>query len=287
MNEMVLVVDKADGPTSFDVVRRVKHILGNETKVGHAGSLDPFATGVLVVLTGKATKLSDALLTADKTYRGWAKLGEATDTMDRTGTVEQTAAVPELTEDRIRAVFKTFEGEWWQTPPMYSAKKVHGVRLYELARQNIRVRRPPIAVQLHRLELLSFKNGVIEFDVACSKGTYIRSLADEIGKRLGTVAHLKELRRTSCGDFALSDAATLEQLETDLRAWQERGFRNYRKLLQGEWMGPVRRGNPGKPSEKPVPGPRSQGLQMANNGDSTCLVYKDDIRIEGERIESR
>ncbi len=287
MNEMVLVIDKADGPTSFDVVRRVKHILGGDTKVGHAGSLDPFATGVLVVLTGKATKLSDALLTADKTYRAWAQLGQSTDTMDRTGTVEQTAAVPELTEDKIREVFRGLQGEWWQTPPMYSAKKVHGVRLYELARQNIRVRRQPIAVQLHRLELLSFKDGVIEFDVACSKGTYIRSLAEDIGKRLGTVAHLKELRRTSCGEFLLTEAATLEQLETDLRAWQERGFRNYRKLLQGEWMGPVRKGNTVKPGEKPVTGSRSQGLQMANNGDSTCLVYKDGIKIEGERIESR
>lgn len=258
MNEMVLVVDKCDGPTSFDVVRSVKNILGGDAKVGHAGSLDPFATGVLVVLTGKATKLSDALLTADKSYRAWAKLGEATDTMDRTGTVEKTAEVPALSVERVEAELKGLVGEWWQTPPMYSAKKVHGVRLYELARQNIRVRRPPIPVLLHRMELKSFADNVIEFEVTCSKGTYIRSLAEEIGRRLGTVAHLKELRRLSCGEFSLADSVTLGDLAADLPTWQTKGYRNYRKLLQGEWMGPSPR--------------RPQGLQMRNNGDSNCLV---------------
>ncbi|MBY0369997.1 tRNA pseudouridine(55) synthase TruB [bacterium] len=263
MNEMVLVIDKADGPTSFDVVRGVKRLLGPKAKVGHAGSLDPFATGVLVVLTGKATKLSDALLTADKSYRAWAKLGEATDTMDRTGEVEKTAAVPELTEDRIREILAGLQGEWWQTPPMYSAKKVHGVRLYDLARQNIRVRRPPIPVQLHHLELISYQDGVIEFEVSCSKGTYIRSLAEEIGRRLGTVAHLKELRRLTCGQFVLSEAVTLEGLEADLQGWADKGFKNYRKLLQSEWLGPVTRVRGGAVDPTPVRKPASRPASAA------------------------
>lgn len=266
MNEMVLVVDKHDGPTSFDIVRQVKRILGNDVKVGHAGSLDPFATGVLVVLTGRATKLSDALLTADKSYRAWAKLGEATDTADRTGEVEKTAPVPLLTEEKIREVLASLQGEWLQTPPMYSAKKVHGVRLYELARQNIRVRRPPIAVQLHHLELISFADGVIEFEVSCSKGTYIRSLAEEVGLRLGTVAHLKELRRLSCGEFSLAESATVAELESNLADWSQKGFRNYRKLLQGEWVGPR------KTKENPSLTHRTEGLQMGAISDSTCLI---------------
>jgi tRNA pseudouridine55 synthase len=266
MNEMVLIVDKQDGPTSFDVVRKVKRILGGNAKVGHAGSLDPFATGVLVILTGKATKLSDALLTADKTYRAWAKLGEATDTMDRTGTVEKTAPVPELTKEKIEEVLAGLQGEWWQTPPMYSAKKVQGVRLYELARQNIRIKRDPIAVQLHRLELISFQDSIVEFEVSCSKGTYIRSLAEEIGQRLGTVAHLTELRRLSCGEFALAESATLEQLQENFSQWQEKGIRNYRKLLQGEWVGPR------KSTRISSVQPSSQGLQMRVNSDSTCLI---------------
>ncbi len=259
MNEMVLVIDKEEGPTSFDVVRRVKHILGGSAKVGHAGSLDPFATGVLVVLTGRATKLSDALLTADKSYRAWVQLGTQTDTLDRTGTVEKSAPVPELTEARICEVLAGLEGEWFQTPPMYSAKKIHGVRLYDLARQNIRVRRNPIPVQLHRLEFKSFKDGVVELEVDCSKGTYIRSLAEEIGKQLGTVAHLKELRRLACGEFVLEEAVTLGKLEEELESWQKKGFRNYRKLLQGEWMGPS-------------PRQRVEGLQMHSKGDRPCLV---------------
>ncbi len=263
---MVLVVDKHDGPTSFDIVRQVKRILGGDTKVGHAGSLDPFATGVLVVLTGRATKLSDALLTADKSYRAWVKLGEATDTLDRTGEVEKTAPVPLLSEEKIREVLAGLQGEWMQTPPMYSAKKVHGVRLYELARQNIRVRRPPIAVQLHHLELISFADGVIEFDVSCSKGTYIRSLAEEVGQRLGTVAHLKELRRLSCGEFSLAESATVAELEKNLADWCQKGFRNYRKLLQAEWKGPR------KTKENPALSARTQGLQMDAISDSTCLI---------------
>src|SRR5687767_15104003 len=153
VQESVLVIDKPPGPSSFDVVRKVKPLV-NGLKVGHAGSLDPFASGVLVLLIGRATKLSNALLNADKSYRAVVKLGESTDTMDCTGTVLETKPVPALTQAQVEACLKGFEGEWLQTPPMYSAKKIKGVRLYHLARQNISVRRLPIPVQLYRMELL-------------------------------------------------------------------------------------------------------------------------------------
>lgn len=238
MKEALLVIDKTPGPTSFDVVRQVKRLVAGE-KVGHTGSLDPFASGVLVLLLGRATKLSNVLLNADKSYYATVKLGEETDTMDRTGQVGRALPVPALTREDVEACLKSFVGEWHQTPPMFSAKKIHGVRLYELARQNISVRRQPIPVNLYEMKLVKFESPVIEFEVHCSKGTYIRSLAAEIGQRLGTVAHLAELRRLSCGDFRLEESITLERLKNELPACMETGYRNYVKLLRAE--GIVRR----------------------------------------------
>src|SRR4051812_2619692 len=136
MRESLLIIDKTPGPSSFDIVREVKRLSAGE-KVGHTGSLDPFASGVLVLLLGKATKLSNCLLNADKSYRALVKLGDSTDTMDRTGTTRETKPIPELTREKVDEVLKSFLGEWLQTPPMYSAKKIRGVRLYELARQQI------------------------------------------------------------------------------------------------------------------------------------------------------
>jgi tRNA pseudouridine55 synthase len=248
--ESLLVIDKTPGPSSFDVVRQVRRLLGGE-KTGHTGSLDPFASGVLVLLTGKATKLSDTLLTADKSYHARIKLGEATDTMDRTGEIVGSAAVPELTLSGIAEVLKGFEGEWMQVPPMFSAKKVHGVRLYELARQKIHVRRPPIPVQLYRVQALSYEAPFLEIEVQCSKGTYIRSLAEEVGRRLGTVAHLAELRRLSCGAFTLGDSVTVEKLGENVELGMERGEQNYRRFLQSEGL--FRRGAPAGLVRSPLP----------------------------------
>lgn len=230
---MVFVIDKHAGPTSFDVVREVRKITG-ERKVGHSGSLDPFATGALVVLLGRATKLSGLLLNADKKYRAVAKLGEETDSLDVTGEVVKTLPIPALTPDEIRRTLDSFRGEWLQHAPMFSAKKVHGVRLYELARQQIYVRRPPIPVQIYEIELIQYEAPYLHFEVHCSKGTYVRSLADEIGKRLGTVAHLSELRRLSCGEFRLDEAVTLPRFETEYEAVREEGRRNYLRLLRSE-----------------------------------------------------
>lgn len=249
MNAGVLIVDKQAGPTSFDVVRDVKRIYRG-TKVGHAGSLDPFATGVLVLLLGKATRLSNLLLNADKSYRAKLKLGVATDSMDVTGNVSGEMPVPELTEAQVRAVLKSFEGEWNQTPPMFSAKKIDGVRLYTLARQNIEVEREKIPVQLYSMELISMDLPYIEFEVSCSKGTYIRALADEIGKKLGSLAHLTELRRLSCGQFQLSESKTVEDLKGDLDGAYRMAYEHYVRLLSQEAL-VHRRGSEASFSGKP------------------------------------
>lgn len=250
--EALFVIDKAAGPSSFDVVREVKKLFPGQ-KVGHTGSLDPFATGVLIILVGKATKLSQVLLNADKVYHATVKLGEATDTMDRTGEVTSSAPVPSLTEEQVAAVLKSYEGTWNQTPPMFSAKKIRGVRLYELARQKIHVRRTPIPVELYRMELKRLASPVLEFEVHCSKGTYVRSLAEDIGRRLGTVAHLAELRRTAAGAFRIEESVTVEELAKDLPGWAEKGFRNYLKFLRQERM--VRAG--GQPLHMPKSGGNS------------------------------
>ena len=234
MKETLLIIDKVPGPSSFDVVREVKKLVGE--KVGHTGSLDPFASGVLVLLTGKATKLSNALLNADKRYRACVQLGQSTDTMDRTGTVQESKAIPKLTFDEVDKVVKAFEGTWLQTPPMFSAKKLNGVRLYELARANTNVRRLPIPVQLYSMKTITYEEPFLQFEVHCSKGTYIRSLADELGRRLGTVAHLSELRRLSCGEFTIEESVMLEELSANLSAHMVKGYQNYVRLLRNEGL---------------------------------------------------
>ncbi|NBX69102.1 MAG: tRNA pseudouridine(55) synthase TruB [Proteobacteria bacterium] len=258
MDEAVLVIDKSAGPTSFDVVREVRNFTKIK-KVGHAGTLDPFATGALVLLTGRATKLSNALINADKRYYGVIKLGEATDTLDLTGQVVERGTVPEFEKADVESVLSKFKGEWSQLPPMYSAKKIQGVRLYELARKNMSVRREAIAVQLYDLKLISLKTGCLAFEVHCSKGTYVRTLADEIARKLGTVGHLVELRRLSCGPFSLEGAFTLESLLSGSCDWESVGYRNYVKLLSAE--GVVGSRKPGKNiEEQPINGQYSNQL---------------------------
>ncbi len=234
MRELVLVIDKEVGPTSFDCVRKLKPLFPRGTKVGHGGSLDPFASGVLIVLVGRATKLSGALLNADKVYQAKIRLGVATNSMDRTGEVTDRQPVPAITAREVEAVFSGLEGNWEQIPPMFSAKKQNGVRLYSLARQNVEVVREPVTVRLHRLTLVKHEGDVIDMEVHCSKGTYVRSLAAEIGQRLGTVAHLEELRRTECGIYKLAEGCTLGQLEGDLEGWFKKGFDNYVRLVRKE-----------------------------------------------------
>ena len=207
----ILLVDKPEGLTSAGVIRALKPRLGG-TKVGHLGTLDPFASGLLPLCLGQATKVARYLLIERKAYTGVIRLGTATDTLDRTGTVQTEAPVPALSSAVLEAAATGFVGRQTQVPPMYSAIKRAGVPLYKLARQGVDVVREPREIEITRLALEARGVDRIAFSVACSKGTYVRVLAADLGRALGTVAHLEELRRTRVGAFRLEDATTLEQL---------------------------------------------------------------------------
>jgi tRNA pseudouridine55 synthase len=219
----LLVIDKRAGCTSHDVVAEVRRIL-REPSVGHTGTLDPFATGVLVLLVGRATRLAQFLKDNEKEYEAVIRLGFATDTGDIAGTpVEETRREPILNESEIEPAIRSLRGEMDQVPPMYSAKKKGGRKLYELARRGLVVERAPVRVCIHEFEpikrggalLKDNRDGTrdLKVRVVCSAGTYIRTLAEEFGKRLGTSAHLAELRRTRAGEFGLDVAASLEELK--------------------------------------------------------------------------
>lgn len=220
----VLVIDKPAGMTSHDVVARARRIL-NERRIGHTGTLDPFATGVLVVLLGKATRLAQFLSGVDKEYEAIIRLGYATDTGDLTGNpTPGPAANPDtFTGPAIEAALQSLRGEIDQVPPMYSAKKVEGKKLYELARRGESVERKPIHVFIYEFAAMEPGGQLIKdnldgtFDfhthVSCSSGTYVRTLAEDFGKRLYVGAHLAELRRTRVGGFSIDQAITLDQLK--------------------------------------------------------------------------
>lgn len=207
----VLLVDKPGGCTSHDVVDSVRRLYRTR-KVGHAGTLDPMATGLLIVLVGRATKASDLLMAQDKEYLGEATLGTVTDTQDAEGKAVETNAVPALTEDRIREAMATMVGDQSQVPPMHSAKKVGGRKLYDLARKGVEVVREPRPITITEFELLSWESPRIRFRVRCSKGTYVRTLAHDLGRSLGPGAHLSMLRRTRSGRLDVADAMTLTAL---------------------------------------------------------------------------
>jgi tRNA pseudouridine55 synthase len=210
----VLVCDKPAGLTSHDVVARVRRLAG-QRRVGHGGTLDPPATGVLVLALGRATRLLPFLLTEPKRYLAEVAFGAATDTLDAAGTVTDTAAADRVDEPALRAALAGFLGPQEQVPPMVSAIKVGGERLYAKARRGEEVERAPRPIVIHELELLGFAGGerpLATLAVVCSGGTYVRSLAADLGRALGTLAHLASLRRTAVGRFAEADAHTLEEL---------------------------------------------------------------------------
>lgn len=210
----LLIIDKPAGMTSHDVVYRVRKRARIE-RVGHTGTLDPFATGVLPLCLGKATRLASLLTLEDKVYQATLTLGKTTDTLDRDGTVLQERPVdPTLDEARVEAALSAFRGEIRQAPPMYSAVKVGGKRLYEYARAGEEVARAERPVTIHRLELLSLNLPEVRFEVFCSKGTYVRVLAAELGEALGCGGHLTALRRTFTGQFGLERAISLDALES-------------------------------------------------------------------------
>ncbi|MBY6203427.1 tRNA pseudouridine(55) synthase TruB [Halomonas denitrificans] len=208
----ILLLDKPPGLTSNQALGRAKYLLGLR-KAGHTGALDPMATGLLPLCFGEATKVSAFLLDADKGYLAEARLGIATDSGDADGEVVARQDVPALDRGRVEQALDAFRGPIDQVPPMYSALKHKGKRLHELARAGIEVDRPPRRVTISRLDLLDLEGDRLALRVHCSKGTYIRSLAMDLGDRLGCGAHLTALRRERSGPFDLRDAVTMEQLE--------------------------------------------------------------------------
>jgi len=207
MREGLLLINKPKGRTSFHLIRRLRKLTGIR-RIGHAGTLDPFATGVMVLLVGRSyTRLSDTFLHHDKEYRARLRLGITTDTYDATGEPQATSDVQPLTID-----LAPFQGGYRQTPPMFSAKKIQGQKLYALARRGITVERAPVEVKTD-IELLSYAYPYVELQIRCSKGTYIRSLAHDLGQHLGCGAHLEELCRTRSGPFPLANCVDGELLE--------------------------------------------------------------------------
>ena len=207
----VVLLDKPAGQTSNRVLQQVKRLF-NARKAGHTGSLDPLATGLLPICLGEATKISTFLLDADKRYMVKCRLGVRTSTGDTEGEIIEQCDVPALTIEQIKACFKRFHGEVEQIPPMYSALRHKGQRLYDLARRGIAVERRPRHVIIHELELKSLVGDVLSFEVRCSKGTYVRTLAEDIAKALGTLAHVTALRRISVGLYGTDGAKTLDEL---------------------------------------------------------------------------
>jgi len=212
----VLLVDKAEGMTSHDVVALVRRQLGIK-KVGHCGTLDPIATGLLLLTIGRGTKVQDLLMSEDKEYVGTLTLGASTSTQDREGAIVESKPVPELSEGQIRAAFEKFRGDFYQMPPMVSAKKHGGVPLYKLARQGKVVEREPRFVHVYRYAIDKIALPEIDFSVLCSKGFYVRTYAHDIGETLGCGAHLKSLRRTKSGRFDVANAITVDQIKQSPR----------------------------------------------------------------------
>ena len=207
----VLNVRKEKGYTSHDVVAKLRGIVG-QRKIGHTGTLDPDAEGVLPVCLGRATKLCDMLTDKDKTYEAVLLLGRATDTQDITGTVLESREVPEFRPEEISDVLQSFVGEYAQVPPMYSAIKVNGRKLYELAREGKEIERKARIVQIYEIRIKKTELPRIWMEVRCSKGTYIRTLCHDIGQRLGCLGCMEDLLRTRTGRFRLEDSLTLEEI---------------------------------------------------------------------------
>ncbi|MSR65592.1 MAG: tRNA pseudouridine(55) synthase TruB [Verrucomicrobiae bacterium] len=207
----ILLVDKPPRLTSHDVVDKVRRHFGFK-KVGHCGTLDPLATGLLILVLGKATKLSEKLLSDNKDYEGTLRLGITTVSQDADGKVTKISEVPPLTEEQIKQTFAQFMGDIYQTPPMVSAIKQGGKPLYKLARKGIEVEREPRLVHIFEFRVTDIALPDIKFILRCTKGTYVRTLCDDIGNVLGCGGHLAQLRRSRSGNFSIANAHTLEAI---------------------------------------------------------------------------
>jgi tRNA pseudouridine55 synthase len=206
-----ILVDKPSGPTSHDVVDAIRRKFGIK-KVGHCGTLDPNATGLLIIVLGRGTKLSERLMGDDKVYEGTVKFGETTDSYDSDGEITGSLPVPSLTLDQLNDEAATFVGDQMQVPPMVSAIKKNGVPLYKLARKGVEVEREPRLIHIYNFRFTEYAEPFGKCRVACTKGTYIRSLAHDLGQKLGCGGHLTELRRSASGKFDVADALPLDAI---------------------------------------------------------------------------
>lgn len=209
----ILLVDKPADHTSHDVVARIRGRFKLK-KVGHGGTLDPSATGLLVILLGRGTRASNRFMSSDKTYEGTIRLGVTTDSQDAEGTVLKETDPSHITRDQLEAAMAKFKGDMYQTPPMVSAIKIEGVPLYQMARKGEEIERKPRFIHIYSLKLLDFTNPSGTFVLRCSKGTYVRTLCHDIGEALGVGAHLSQLRRTESAGYEVKDAIPLDKLLT-------------------------------------------------------------------------
>jgi tRNA pseudouridine55 synthase len=206
-----ILIDKPSGPTSHDVVDVIRRKFGIK-KVGHCGTLDPNATGLLIIVVGRGTKLSEKLMSDDKVYEGTMKFGESTDSYDSDGELIASLPVPPMTLDELNEAAAAFLGDQMQVPPMVSAIKKNGVPLYKLARQGIEVEREPRLVHIYNFRFTDYQEPLGRFKLACTKGTYVRSVAHDLGQKLGCGAHLASLRRSVSGKFDVADAKPLDEI---------------------------------------------------------------------------
>lgn len=272
MIDAALLLDKAPGMSSNAALQQAKHLLV-AAKAGHAGTLDPLASGLLVVLFGEATKFAGPLLDSDKEYLATLKLGERTSTGDAEGDVLQARPVDVRGGD-IEAALEKFRGPIEQLPPMHSALKHEGVPLYKLARRGETVARQRRRVQILELEQIGYASPLLELRVRCSKGTYVRTLAEDIGEALGAGAHLAALRRTACGPFSLSDASTLQTLESLPAEERRRRLLPLARLLEG-----LPRAELDSSAEARLR--NGQELRLSGVGEGPCALYRADGAVIG------
>lgn len=289
----VLILDKPEGPTSFAAVARVRRVL-RVKKAGHTGTLDPMATGVLAVCLGEATKLVALLTGADKEYEASARLGASTDTQDRTGKVIAEAPVGDLSREAIEAALAGFRGPLRQVPPMFSAVRVGGRRLHELARAGETVEREARDVVVHALELVSFEPPELRLRVRSSKGTYVRTLVHDLGEALGCHARLTALRRTASGFFRIEDAVGFEGLSAEtararvLGLSQALGFLPEVAVEKGA-AGRIRQGQRLGASEVPdlAGRPPGQRLRLTEGGALVAVADWTGERLDYQRVFAR
>ena len=227
-----ILVDKPAGPTSHDVVDAIRRQFRIK-KVGHCGTLDPNATGLLIIVLGRGTKLSEKLMSNDKVYEGTVKFGETTASYDADGELVASLPVPPLTLAQLNQEAAAFIGDLMQTPPMVSAVKINGVPLYKLARKGIEVEREPRLIHIYKFCFTAYQEPTGHFQIACTKGTYVRSLAHELGQKLGCGAHLATLRRTASGKFNVADATPLDAILKLSAAELEKKVIPFLKLAAG------------------------------------------------------